>query len=176
MLSVYVSLADHQMINIGLIYIHIRSGLALESLITILTTRFIPFFMILLIIGMDSIFLLRAQFSYCLFFLIQQMLPCVFTQSTCCLKYFVTAMPLLSITSLNPYERSYSERGIDVSRPFFFFFMKTTIFLPWLMLIFDYFSGKELCHSYFMGGHLLYNAHVFPVVRKKKRRRCGEGT
>jgi hypothetical protein len=48
MLSVYV-LLDHQ-INIGLI--HIPSGLALESLITILTTRYIPFFMILLIIGM----------------------------------------------------------------------------------------------------------------------------
>lgn len=47
MLSVYV-LLDHQ-IYIGLIHIH--SGLALESLITVLTTRYIPFFMILLIIG-----------------------------------------------------------------------------------------------------------------------------
>ena len=49
MLSVYV-LLDHQ---VDIVLIHIRSGLALESVITLLTARYIPFFMILLIIGMN---------------------------------------------------------------------------------------------------------------------------
>ena len=66
MLSVYV-LLDRQT-NIELINIH--SGLALESLITILTARYIPFFMILLIIGMNFLPLrpfpiLIALFSKC---------------------------------------------------------------------------------------------------------------
>ena len=66
MLSVYV-LLYHQ-INIRLIHIH--SGLALESLVTILTARYIPFFMILLIIGINLLPLrqlpiLIASFSKC---------------------------------------------------------------------------------------------------------------
>ena len=95
------------------------------------------------------------------------MLPCVFTQSICCPKYIATATPLLSITSRNPFERSYLGRGIDVSG-----FHERRFF--WLMPI--GYSGQKLCYSYCMVRHLLYNARAFPVVGKKKRRRCGEGT
>ena len=38
------------------------------------------------------------------------------------------------------------------------------------------YSGQKLFYTYCMDGHLLHNAHDFPVVRKEKRRRCGEGT
>ena len=142
---------------------HTHSGLALESLITILTARYIPFFMLLLIIGMNFL----PLHPILIMSFVQQMLPCVFTQSTCCPKYFATAMPRLSITSQNLYERSYSERGIDVSR-----FHDWRFFWPKLIG----YSGRKLCHPYYMGHHLLHNAHAFPVGRKKKRRRCREGT
>ena len=71
MLAVYV-LLDHN-VNIGLMHIH--SGLALESLITILTARYVPFFMVLLIIGMNFLLSLRP---FCLFFVSANISVCIY--------------------------------------------------------------------------------------------------
>ena len=124
--------------------------------------------MILLIIGTH--FFLFVYWSVLITFFIQQMLPCVFTQSTCYLKYFAMAMPRLSTTSHNLYERSYLERGIDVSG------FHERVLPPLLTDGLIGYSGQKLFYTYCMDGHLLHNAHDFPVVRKEKRRRCGEGT
>ena len=162
MLSVCVLLDHH--INISLT--HTCSGLALESLVTILTARYIPFFMILLIIGTEfsilSSFMSLLVFRLILIILFQQTFPCAFTQSPCYLVYITTAMVRLFITSRSRYERSYSEQRILVSGNILSL-DGTDVY--WC-------SGKKFWRSHYMGHYLLCNAHAIPVAYKKKRCRC----
>ena len=96
-----------------------------------------------------------------------------FSQWTYFPESIITAMARLSSMSRNPCEQSYLGQGIEVNFTFLFFFLGLTLFFCFFLLFL--LSGSKLWHSYRMDRPLLYNAPAVPMVRKKKRRRCGGG-